>query len=94
MRRPGRYDPLQKVPHPTWLVFRDERTTEIYYYRELEPNTDLRDVLEAERIKFVKGGWFVDPVTQYPFAFAKRNGKRVCIVIQALPPNAPTVGHG
>jgi len=93
-RRRGQYDPLQKVNQVRWLVIKDAALSTVHSFRRLEPNTDLRAELMAERLKFVDGGWQADPLTRFQFVFCRRGKERIYINIQALHPDEPTVGHG
>jgi len=86
-------DPLATVNQPRWLVIQN-RCSEAIRSTRLEPGADLKKALADERARMIAEGWSVEPMTRYSFLFATRDADRVCIVIQAVAPGAPLIGHG
>lgn len=79
-------DPLARVDGPTWLVVRD-RVGRVLESTELVRKTDLRAVLNAAREERVAGGWTAGPIGAVcAFFFASRNGERVLVGIEHIPP--------
>jgi len=92
-RRRNRHDPLQTVNEPRWLVFRNQ-LSRCEWYVPLLPKADLRASLEAGRQRLVDEGCVMDELTWLAFVFGSRGKERICLHIEALPPDAPRIGHG
>ncbi|MDB6102822.1 MAG: hypothetical protein JWO52_2821 [Gammaproteobacteria bacterium] len=85
-RRRGETDSLNSVNEPRWLVIRD-RFSRAVEYRALEPRTDLRGVMEAERTRMTAAGWCVDTIPKNcSFCFCDRGNERVHIAIECYEP--------
>jgi hypothetical protein len=86
MRRRGATDSLNSVDEPRWLVIRD-RYSRLVEYRALEPRTDLRNVMEAERARRAAEGWSVGTVPKNcSFCFCDLDNDRMCIAIECYEP--------
>ena len=85
-RRRGATDSLNPVNEPRWLVIRD-RYSRAIEYRALEPRTNLRTVMEAERARRAAEGWSVDTIPKNcSFCFCDQGNDRVCIAIECYEP--------
>jgi len=89
-RRRGATDSLNQVNEPRWLVIRD-RYSRAIEYRPLEPRTNLRGVMEAERARMAAEGWCADTIPKNcSFCFCDLGNERVCIAVECYEPgNAP-----
>jgi hypothetical protein len=84
--RRSRPDSLAPVNAPRWLVVRD-RLSQAIACRRLEPMTDLRAELLAERARRQADGWTVEELPGTgAFFFTERDGERCCVVIEAYLP--------
>jgi hypothetical protein len=85
-RRRGETDSLNPVNEPRWFVVRD-RFSRPTGYRALEPRTNLRGVMEAERARLAADGWSVDTFPKNcSFCFCDRGNERVCIAVECYEP--------
>jgi len=86
MSRRGATDSLNPVNEPRWLVIRD-RYSRAIECRALEPKTNLRGVMEAERARRAAEGWSVDTIPKNcSFCFCDRDNERLCIAIECYEP--------
>jgi hypothetical protein len=82
MSRRTRYDPLQPLPCPTWLVTRDKHRCPLES-REITAGADLRAVLHSARADRIAAGWVCDDIGRScGFFFAEREGERLQISIE------------
>jgi hypothetical protein len=89
-RRRSEKDPLTPLSEVTWLLVRDEWRT-VLTSRPLEPMTDLRAILEAERQARIADGWDADPIgRRTAFFFCKREGQRRLTIIERHDPALPS----
>ena len=87
-RRRSSPDPLTQANELRWLVAcgacsRPLRRT------VLQPKTDLRSALEAERQRMIADGWTADEVKRWAFCFASKGNDRLCISIEHVEPGTP-----
>jgi hypothetical protein len=91
MPRRTRYDPLQPLPQPTWLVVRNQHRQPLEW-RQLAAGANLRAMLEAARAERAADGWACDDIgPACGFFFAERAGERACVSVEMYDPNGP--GH-
>ena len=88
-RRRSEPDPLAPTKEPTWLAvwgpFRD-----LLQSQPLEPYTDLRAALNAERDSRIAAGWKADPIgPRSGFFFCDKDRLRVMVIIQRVDPSRP-----
>jgi hypothetical protein len=63
------FDPLKPSPEPRWLQVCDHCSQQVSF-RRLDPGTDLRATLDAERQRYEAEGWDVEwPVGRYASGF-------------------------
>jgi len=94
MSRRNRHAPLQPVDELRWLVLRNQ-LNRIEWEQLLLPQTDLTEALKAGRQRLVEEGSTMDELKPLlPFVFGQRGQERICLLIEAIPPGSPTVGHG
>jgi hypothetical protein len=92
-RRKGQPDPLRTVNELRWLVLRNQ-LSQAEWSQQLLPNTDLKAALAAGRDRLIQEGCTMQEMTRYSFVFGQRGSERICLVIEALAPDAPRIGHG
>ena len=82
-------DPLAPVNAPSWLVVRD-RVGCVLESAELPARADLRAVLTAARDARIADGWLAEDIGPVcSFFFASRDGRRVLVGIERIPPGVP-----
>ncbi len=86
-------DPLATVNAMCWLVVRDVCSRPLRHSM-LQPNTDLRAALAAERQRLVDEGWIANELTRYSFVYCQRENERVCISIECFEPGTAPLGQG
>lgn len=92
-RRRNSPDPLQTVSEPRWLVLRNQ-LSQIEWSQQLLPKTDLKEALAAGRQRLNDEGCVMDEIKWCAFVFGQRGSERICLLIEALAPDAPRIGHG
>lgn len=76
-RRRSEPDPLFVANEPTWLVVQDA-FSRIIEFTELEPSTDLRNILNAARTARIAEGWQADEIgRRCSFFFCVKEGVRL-----------------
>jgi hypothetical protein len=79
---------------PTWLVVKNA-LSQIIEYRELDPQTNLREILNAARTSRIADGWLADEVgRRCSFFFCVKDGVRLEVGIRRIHPDACAPGHG
>jgi hypothetical protein len=82
-------DPLARVDARTWLVVRDA-VNAVIESAELAPETDVRAALTAARKARIGAGWLADDLgPACGFFFASREGIRVRVAVEHVPPRNP-----
>lgn len=91
MTRRTRYDPLQPIAQPTWLVVRNKHRHALQATAHA-PSADLRAILQTARAERTAAGWVCDDIgPSCGFFFAERAAERVCVSIERYDPAGP--GH-
>jgi hypothetical protein len=89
MPRRTRYDPLQRLQQPTWLVVRNKHRQPLEW-RQLAPGADLRAMLLAARTERIAAGWVCTEVGRHESVFmAERDGERLETGIERYDPAGP-----
>jgi hypothetical protein len=91
MPRRNRYDPLQPIPEPTWLVIRNKYRQPLEW-RQLAAGAELRSILQAARCERIAAGWVCEEIGRScGFFFTERAGNRLQVGIERYDPAGP--GH-
>lgn len=91
MPRRTRYDPLQRLQRPTWLVLRNSHRQPLEWL-EIAPGSDLRAILQGARAERIAAGWTCTEIGPRESVFmAERDGERVEVGIERYDPAGP--GH-
>lgn len=94
MRRRSRYDSLQPLDQPTWLVVRNVHS-QAMDSRQVAAGANLRAVLTCARNERIAQGWGCQEIGRScPVIFIERNGVRLQIGIERHDPEGPPApGH-
>jgi hypothetical protein len=89
MVRRNRYDPLQPLQQPTWLVVRNSYR-QPQEWREIAAGIDLRSTLEKSRVERIAAGWTCEDIGRVcSFFFAERQGERIQVTVERYDPGGP-----
>src|ERR1041385_6855168 len=94
MKRRGRYNAMEPVPQPTWLVIRDEvqRPLKIEL---LEPGVDPRMVMIKAMARSIGLGYEVEELPGViPLYFCRKGEERRRVSIERANPTDLHLGHG
>jgi len=68
-----------------------DQLSRVDWHVPLIPEVDLRVCLEAGRQRLIDEGCKMDEISWRPFVFGGRCTERICLQIEALAPEAPSI---